>query len=86
MYNLPAYVALCALICLETLTRIRFDACVMFVFDVLSGRVGSPTLLSLFNVITPHYRTWGGEFWRALVSCAKLSNLLNNMFLPSVPW
>jgi hypothetical protein len=30
----------------------------MFVFDVLSGRVGSPNLLSLVNVIAPRYRGW----------------------------
>jgi hypothetical protein len=36
----------------------------MFIFDVLSGRVGSPNLLSLFNVIAPRYRTRGGDFLR----------------------
>jgi hypothetical protein len=79
MYNLPSYVDRCALICLETLTRIRSDACLMFVFDVLSGKAGSLNLLSLVNVIAPHYRTWGGDFLRSLVPCAKLSNFLNNM-------
>jgi hypothetical protein len=42
MYDFLPYVNRCALICLETLTRRCCDACVMFVFDVLSGRVGSP--------------------------------------------
>jgi hypothetical protein len=51
MYDLPPYVDRCTFIRLDTLTRRRSDACVMFVFDVLSGRVGSPNLLSLVNVI-----------------------------------
>jgi hypothetical protein len=33
------------------MTRVRSDACLMLVFDVLSGRVGSPNLLSPVNVI-----------------------------------
>jgi hypothetical protein len=53
MYDLPPYVGPCALIRLKTLTRRRSDACVMFVFDVLSDRVGSPNSLSLLNVIAP---------------------------------
>jgi hypothetical protein len=35
---------------------------VMFVFDVYSGKVASPCLLSLVNVIAPRYRTQGGDF------------------------
>jgi hypothetical protein len=62
MYDLSPYMDRCALICLDTLTRRRYDACVMFVFNDLSGRVGSPNLLSLVNVIAPHYRTRGGDF------------------------
>jgi hypothetical protein len=30
-------------------------------FDILSGGVGSPTLLSLVNVIAPRYCTQGGD-------------------------
>jgi hypothetical protein len=40
MHDLPPYVNRCALIRLETVTRRRSDACLMFAFDVLSGRVG----------------------------------------------
>jgi hypothetical protein len=50
MYDFPPYVDKFALICLEMLTRRRSDACVMFVFDVLSDRVGSPNLLSLVKL------------------------------------
>jgi hypothetical protein len=54
----------CALICLETLTRRRSVACMLFVFDVLSGRVSSPNLLSLVNVIASCYLTRAGNFLR----------------------
>jgi hypothetical protein len=46
---------------LETLTRRLSDACVMFVFDVLSGKVGSLNLLSHFNVIAARYRIQDDE-------------------------
>jgi hypothetical protein len=62
MYDLSPYVNQFALICLATLTRRRSDACVMFVFDIVSGGIGSPNLLSLVNVIAPRYRTLGGNF------------------------
>jgi hypothetical protein len=64
MYDIPPYVERCSLIRLETLTRRRSDACVMFVFDVLSVRVGSLSLLFLINVIASRYRTRGGNFLR----------------------
>jgi hypothetical protein len=69
MYDLPPYVDRCALISLETLTRSRSDACVMFVFDFLSSRDGSPNLGSLVNVIAPRYRTRGGDFLRIDFHC-----------------
>jgi hypothetical protein len=34
------------------------------VLDVISGRVGSPNLLSLVNVIVSRYCTQGGDFLR----------------------
>jgi hypothetical protein len=61
MHDLPPYVNRYALIRLETLLRRRSDACVMFVSDVLSGRVGSPNLFSLVNVIAPRYYTRDGD-------------------------
>jgi hypothetical protein len=41
MFDLPPYVDRCALIRLETLAERRVNACVMFIFDILSGRVNS---------------------------------------------
>jgi hypothetical protein len=39
MFDLPPYVDRCAVIHLETLAEKRLNACVMFIFDILSGRV-----------------------------------------------
>jgi hypothetical protein len=36
----------------------------MFIFDVLSGRVNSPNLLSVLDLITTRYPTRGTEFLR----------------------
>jgi hypothetical protein len=36
----------------------------MFIFDVLSGRVNAPNLLSVLDLITPLYATRGTEFLR----------------------
>jgi hypothetical protein len=38
--------------------------CVMLIFDVLSGRLNSPNLLSVLDLITPRYPTRGTEFLR----------------------
>jgi hypothetical protein len=53
MCNLPPYVDRCALIRLETLAERRANACVMFIFDILSGRVNSSNLLSLISINAP---------------------------------
>jgi hypothetical protein len=69
MYDLLPYVDRCALICLETLTRRRFDACVKFVFDVLFSRViGSSNLLSLVKMIASRYCIWGAALTTAFTS------------------
>jgi ribosomal protein L17 len=47
-----------------TLAKRRSDTFEMFVFDVLFGRIGSPKLLSLVNVIAPRYRTRSGDYLR----------------------
>jgi hypothetical protein len=53
MWDLPPYVDRCALIRLETLAERRANACVMFIFDILSGRVNSSNLLSLISINAP---------------------------------
>jgi hypothetical protein len=42
MHDLPPYEDRCALLHLDTLTKRRSIACVIVIFDVLSGRVNSP--------------------------------------------
>jgi hypothetical protein len=54
----------CALTRLETLAKRRAHACVMFIFDTLSGRVNSSNLLSLISINAPWYHTRAGDFLR----------------------
>jgi hypothetical protein len=49
---------------LDTLAKRRSIACVMFIFVVLSGRVNSPNLLSVLDLIAPRYPIRGTEFLR----------------------
>jgi hypothetical protein len=64
IHNLPPYEDRFAHLHLDTLTKRRLIACVMFIFDVLSARVNSPSLLSVLDLITPRYLTRGIEFLR----------------------
>jgi hypothetical protein len=64
MWDLHPYVDRCALIRLETLTERRANACVMFIFDILSGRVNSSNLLSLISINAPWYHTRASNFLR----------------------
>jgi hypothetical protein len=52
----------CALIRLETLAERRANACVMFIYDILSGRVNSSKLLSLISINAPWYHTRTSDF------------------------
>jgi Reverse transcriptase (RNA-dependent DNA polymerase)/Endonuclease-reverse transcriptase len=64
MYDLPPYEDRCALLRLETLAKRRSVACIMLIFDILSGRVSSPNLLSVLELNTPRYQTRDSEFLR----------------------
>jgi hypothetical protein len=64
MHDLPPYEDRCALLHLDTITKRRSIACVMFIFDVLSGRVNSPNLLYFLDLIPPRYPTRGTDFLR----------------------
>jgi hypothetical protein len=63
MHDLP-HMDRCALLHLDTLAKRRSIACVMFIFDVLSGRVNSPNLLFVLNLIAPRHPTRAIEFLR----------------------
>jgi hypothetical protein len=54
MCDLPPNVDTCALILLETLAKKRANACVMFIFDILT-RVNSSNLLSLISINSPYF-------------------------------
>jgi hypothetical protein len=54
MYDLPPYEDRCVLLHLDTLTKRRSIVCVMFIIDVLSGRVNSPNLLSVLYIWLHH--------------------------------
>jgi hypothetical protein len=64
MCDLSPYVDRCALIRFETLAERLANACVMFVFDILSGRVNSSNLLYLISINAPWYHTRAGDFLR----------------------
>jgi hypothetical protein len=64
IHDLPPYEDRCVLLHLDTLTKRRSIAWVMFIFDVVSGRVNSPNLLSVLDLITPLYPTRGAKFLR----------------------
>jgi hypothetical protein len=64
MHDLPPYEDRCTLLHLDTLAKRRSIDCVMFIFDVLSGRVNSPNLLSFVDLITPRYPIRSTEFLR----------------------
>jgi hypothetical protein len=64
MHDLPPYEDRWSILHLGTLTKRRSIVCVIFIFDVLSGRVNSPDLLSVLDLITLRYPTRGTEFLR----------------------
>jgi hypothetical protein len=37
------------------------NSCVIFIFDLLPAKMNSPDLLSMVNVNTLQYHTWGGD-------------------------
>jgi hypothetical protein len=53
IYDLPPYEHRCTLLLLDTLVKMRSIACIMFIFDVLGGRMNSPNLLSALDLKTP---------------------------------
>lgn len=59
---LPPYGSRCSLLGLDTLKMRRVIAKVMFVFDILSGRVSSPSLLAEIGFRVPSYSTRRHEF------------------------
>jgi hypothetical protein len=61
---LPPYEHRCALLRLDTLVKRRSIACIMFIFDILSGRMNALNLLSSLDLNTPRYWARGSKFLR----------------------
>jgi hypothetical protein len=62
--NLPPYEERCQLITLETLTKRRTIACVLFIFDILTGKIDSPSLLASVFLNVSHYPLRTSEILR----------------------
>jgi hypothetical protein len=62
--GLPPYVDRCVLIHLETLAERSANTCVIFIFDILSGRVNSSNFLSLISINALWYHTRKNDFLR----------------------
>jgi hypothetical protein len=77
IYDLPPYEHRCALLCLDTLVKRRSIACIMFIFDILGGRMNSPNLFSALDLNTPRYRTRGSEFLRIGFHRARTTGFMN---------
>jgi hypothetical protein len=65
MFDLAPYVDRCVLIRLEPLAKRRANAYVIFIFDILSGRVNSSNLLSLISINVPWHHPGAGVLWRS---------------------
>jgi hypothetical protein len=62
-HELPPCVDRYAIIRLETLS-IRRASSLKFIFELLSSRMNSPSMLSLVKVNALQYHTWRGDFLR----------------------
>jgi hypothetical protein len=60
--DLPPYENRCRVLVMDTLKKRRDVARVQLVFDLLSGKIDSPKLLSQINLSVPSYQTRGREF------------------------
>jgi hypothetical protein len=60
--DLPSYEDRCRVLVMDTLKKRRDVARVLLVFDLLSGKIDSPKLLSQINLSVPSYQTRGREF------------------------
>ena len=82
----------CKLINLETLSRRRDNLCVFFVFDITTGRINAPYLLSVLNFRIPFratrsvdtfrlpiHRTNYGQF-EPMNNMSRLFNCVSNIY------
>ena len=62
--DLPPYTHRCMLLSLDTLKMRRDTARILFIFDILSGRVSSPPLLAEVGLCVPSYITRRHDFFQ----------------------
>jgi hypothetical protein len=74
IYDLPPYEHRCALLRLETFVKRRSIDCIMFIFEISSGRMNSPNLLSALDLNTPRF---GVPSFFDLVSIARKTGFMN---------
>jgi hypothetical protein len=67
----------CALLRLDTLMKRCSIARIMFIFDILSGRMNSPNLLSALDFNTPRYRNRGSDDFDPQTDSVSLPNSEN---------
>ena len=60
--ELPPYENRCRVLVMDTLKKRRDVARVLLVFDLLSGKIDSPNLLTQIGLSVPSYQTRGHEF------------------------
>jgi hypothetical protein len=60
--DLPPYENRCRVLVMDTLKKRRDVARVLLVFDLLSGKIDLPKLLSQINLSVPSYQIRGREF------------------------
>jgi hypothetical protein len=65
-HDLSPYEDRCVLFHIITLFNKLIVACIMYVIDILSGRVSSLSLLSMMHIVAPWYQTRGVDFFRVL--------------------
>jgi hypothetical protein len=75
IYDLPPYEHRCALLRLDTLVKGRSLACIMFIFDILSGRTHQTCCLLLIWIL--HNIELGVPSFFELVSIAQTTGFMN---------
>lgn len=61
-YQMRPYTDRCKELNIETLRRRRINSCIVFIFDILSGRINSPSLRNQLNMTAARYLTRQTDF------------------------
>lgn len=95
-FRLPSYESRCESIKIESLSRRRFNLAAMFVFDILNGRVDSPSLRSKLRINIPARALRNNEYlvieshrvnyglYEPINHISRVFNMFAHLFAPSV--